>query len=127
MLVGVRTASSYTVGPQAYQVTFVPAASSGTNGFLVRVRLLYMDSLGSPSFTDATGSGGGVHSGIAAAMGAAERWNESLAADERNRLVNGGAMGRAKHAGRSNTINWAWKRKKELTCLVNDAIKCKGV
>ena len=72
------TASSYTVGPQAYHVTFFPSESNGTNGFLLLVKLLYMDSCGSRAATGSAGAGGGVHSGCTAAIFDDARRNEAV-------------------------------------------------
>lgn len=68
---GVHTASSYTVGPQAYHPTFFPSRSSGTNSFLFRVNVLYMLSFGSVFWTDSDGWGGGRHSAWIVAIFAA--------------------------------------------------------
>ena len=104
-----HTASSYTVGPQAYQVTFAPSGSRGTNGVLPRVKLLYMDRGGSVAFAASAGAGGGVHSGIAVAMAATVGRNEDLDVAERNRLLKGiyGKVpnGRQMHRTEKRTIN----------------------
>lgn len=68
---GEHTASSYTVGPQAYHPTFFPSRSSGTNSFLFRVNVLYMLSFGSAFWTDSDGWGGGRHSAWTVAIFAA--------------------------------------------------------
>lgn len=84
-----HTASSYTVGPQAYQVTVLPSGSKGTNAFLLLVKLLYMDNFGSLALAASVGAGGGVHSGIAAAIFAAEGWYEALVVAERESMTLG--------------------------------------
>lgn len=67
------TESSYTVGPQAYHVTFLPSASSGTNGVLLRVRELYMLSLGRCRAASGVGAGGARHTGCAIRSGRSAR------------------------------------------------------
>lgn len=54
---------------------------------MVLVKLLYMDRVGSFAFTASVGAGGGVHSGIAAAIFDLVGRNEALDVDERNRLL----------------------------------------
>ena len=66
-----HTASSYTVGPQAYHPTFFPSLSSGTNSFLLRVNELYTLSFGSSLANPSLGRGGARHSGCTVAIPAA--------------------------------------------------------
>lgn len=68
-------------------MTLRPAGSRGTNGVFERVKLLYMARAGSDAFTDSAGTGGGVHSGIAAAMVAVVGRIESMDVAERNRIL----------------------------------------
>lgn len=66
-----HTASSYTVGPHAYQLTLFPAGSSGIKGVLLPFfKLLYtVSSLGTDlNLISASGSGGEIQAGCNAAM-----------------------------------------------------------
>lgn len=93
-----------------------------------------MDKFGSVAATASAGAGGGVHSGIAAAMFGLVGRNEDLDVDERNRLLKERekVTGVVRDAGKmrlreSNTINLsiAW-RNDSTDCNVSWRDKKKG-